>query len=900
MITLTQLLYNIIIFPLEKIIELNYLLFYRIFRNPAVSLLGISFSINLLTLPLYFCAEKWQRIERETQKRLSGKIAQIKKVFSGDTRYMILSTYYRQNHYHPVYALRSSFGLLIQIPFFIAAYSFLTRYDVLQGLSFFILNDLSRPDALIHGRFNLLPIIMTLINCASCMVYTKDFPVKEKIQLYGMAAVFLLLLYNSAAGLVIYWTMNNIFSLGKNILQRSTHAKKIIYFLICSAAIFLIVFALFFHRGVSSKRFIFICAVSTMFFIPLIAKLFALINRKIEATTSWAVAANIYKYFFIALSCLFLLSGVVIPVSLISSSVPEFSFIESYSSPFSLILTILAQAIGIFLFWPLCIYFIFPQKIRIYLTGFTLFLLFGTLINTFLFPGSYGFLTNTLILSDPGTWLSYIPLTLLNLVSIIALLALVIFLFGFQKGRNIIFSIAIITFVSLLSLGIVNSVLINREFRKLAALHNDENYIDSLTPIYNLSNDGRNVAIIMLDKAMSGFCPYIFEEKPELCGSWTGFTWYPNCVSFGGCTIYGLPSLLGGYAYTPLTIQQNPKSLTEKITEAILLIPRLFSDSGYKTVVTDAWYNLGGGPDLHAFDPYPEITGKNINAAYTGFWLREHPDVTVLSISNLLTDRLIKFSLFRTAPLILRQYIYDRGNWLTINNGDKQRAENKITHDVIGSYAALDLLPALTSIDSGSPGHLMIACNMLTHDAVYLQFPEYIPETDITDRGNGIFANIPEYHVNMAAYLLLGKWFDYLKENNVYDNTRIIIASDHGHGISIDPHSSILPDGSRLERFTPLLLIKDFNDNGSLIVDNSFMTHADIPLLAIDGIIHDPVNPFTGLPLINDKENGVTITNSIRNNVSKHKKNTFIIGKNEWLSVYDNIFVPENWERTEH
>ena len=37
---------------------------------------------------------------------------------------------------------------------------------------------------------------------------------------------------------------------------------------------------------------------------------------------------------------------------------------------------------------------------------------------------------------------------------------------------------------------------------------------------------------------------------------------------------------------------------------------------------------------------------------------------------------------------------------------------------------------------------------------------------------------VTHYQVNMAAFLKLGEWFDYLRENGVYDNTRIIIVSD--------------------------------------------------------------------------------------------------------------------------
>ena len=43
---------------------------------------------------------------------------------------------------------------------------------------------------------NLLPILMTLINVVSSAIYAKGFPLKTKIQLYGVALIFLVFLYN--------------------------------------------------------------------------------------------------------------------------------------------------------------------------------------------------------------------------------------------------------------------------------------------------------------------------------------------------------------------------------------------------------------------------------------------------------------------------------------------------------------------------------------------------------------------------------------------------------------------------------------------------------------------------------------------------------------------------------
>ena len=132
---------------------------------------------------------------------------------------MILSAYYRQNNYHPLYALRSLFALFIQIPFFIAAYQLLSELPALKETSFLFLKDLGSPDKLVtigSISLNILPVIMTVINIAASAVYTKGLELKEKLTLYLTAFLFLILLYNSPSGLVLYWTLNNIFSLFKN------------------------------------------------------------------------------------------------------------------------------------------------------------------------------------------------------------------------------------------------------------------------------------------------------------------------------------------------------------------------------------------------------------------------------------------------------------------------------------------------------------------------------------------------------------------------------------------------------------------------------------------------------------------------------------------------------------
>ena len=246
-----KILSTVIIYPLTQIIEFSYVFFYRFFKNPGISVIGVSLAVTLLCLPLYIVAERWQQVQRDTEAKLNPRADRIKKAFKGDEQYMMLNTYYKQNHYHPLMALRSSFGLLIQIPFFIAAYSFLSNMPALQGQSFLFIKDMGKPDALFKiGNFsvNILPIAMTLINIVAGAIYTKGFAVKEKVQIYGMALVFLVLLYTSPAGLVLYWTMNNVFSLVKNIFYKLKNPLKVLYGLLCVIVVMMDIYVIFFFN----------------------------------------------------------------------------------------------------------------------------------------------------------------------------------------------------------------------------------------------------------------------------------------------------------------------------------------------------------------------------------------------------------------------------------------------------------------------------------------------------------------------------------------------------------------------------------------------------------------------------------------------------------------------------
>jgi len=873
---MSNIIYTIFIFPIEQIIELCYVFVYRILNNPGLSIIGVSFAVSIFTLPLYFMAEKYQAAERNIQNKMKFMVDNIKAISSGDKRFMLLSAYYRQNNYHPLYSLRTSISLVILIPFFIAAYHFLSHLEIIRWFSLGPISDLGKPDSLLvigNNSINILPFIMTLINCASTYIYTKGLETREKIQLYGIAVIFLILLYNSPSGLVLYWTCNNLFSLSKNIIQKSKYSKNIIYIITIILLTPVCIYVLFFHDGVLSKRLILFFTVLFVLLIPLIKRYIHL--HPLQKAFS---SINVKKStFFLSLAGMFLLLGLVIPSSLIVSSVADFSYLDPYVSPLPYIGFTLLQCFG-FSLLAILIYMLFDKNIKYILTLTITFFLIIFFINSLTFPKEYGIMTSDLhfeIFPEDITFKSKI----LNLLIILLTSFIVFIIIKFNK-KILLFSIQIILIISFSSLGIYNLINISKD---LKINHNAK---PSAVNVFSLSKTGKNVIVILLDKAVSGYFPYALEEKPELKDSYNGFVFYPNTVAAGRYTIHGLPGVFGGYYYSAYEIHKRQNELQkEKIQEAVQVLPRIFASNDFNVNAENLPYI-----ENSIFDNISNITVTNNNDLFRNDFLKDF-NIKILEQFKILYHNFIRFSIFKTSPVFLHKIFYDHGEYLSINNSEYFFSKN-----TIDNYSYLFNLSMITDIKNDNSNHALILYNALPHSPTFLELPDYTPSNNIINKKEGLFSDESNYYVNMASFLLLAKWFDFLKENDAYNNTRIIIVSDHGNGlIEPLPNDIHLPHDRWLRYYNALLLVKDFNSKEELKTDYTFMTNADVPHIAAEGLINNLNNPFNGDELYIDKNNGYIITSSKNYSYNYMDKYKYVLNDNEWLHVHTNIFDPANW-----
>ena len=506
---------------------------------------------------------------------------------------------------------------------------------------------------------------------------------------------------------------------------------------------------------------------------------------------------------------------------------------------------------------------------------------------------------------------------LINLLLIIVAVAITLYLYV-KKPKLCIDLIVAIAAVSLV-VSFVNMIPVNRAYKEnVLKVQND-------FPRFTLSAGGKNVMIIMLDRAPGYLVPIVFEECPELYEQFDGFTYYPNTISYGSATNFASPALYGGYEYTPQNMNKRDNELlVDKHDEALKVMPVLFEENGYNVTVFDPSYaGYSWISDLSIYDEYENINSYYAEGYFDYFAENDSNGTSIDSfarINEIRNRNLFLYSITRISPLILFKTFYNEGLYnesVVVKSDDSSYLLNKeeFLNNMEGndsffldSCAELKALPEITVIDSSSDNNFFMMANRTTHSPIYLQEPNYLPvvnvdnsayDVDMVDRYtiDGVTMQmetekqLTHYHVNMAAYIQLGVWFDYLRENGVWDNTRIILVSDHGAGLE---QFGINCENFNMEAYMPLLMVKDFNATGFTVCED-FMTNGDTPTLATADIIEDPVNPFTKIPINSDfKENTQYIFYSQYWDVEVNNGYTFLPGV--WFALDGDPHSPDSWK----
>lgn len=918
--SLGEIIYRILIGPLELFFEEVFVIADRHVSNPAYAIIFLSLAMNFLVLPLYRRADAVQAEERDRENALAPWIKHIKKTFKGDERFMMLQAFYRENNYKPTDSLKGSISLLLEIPFFIAAYHFLSNLQTLRGVSFGPITDLGAPDALFSTgsvTLNILPILMTLINVISAAIYMKGFPLKSKIQMYGIAAVFLVFLYKSPAGLVFYWTLNNLFSLIKNIFYKIPNPEKVLKILASAVGAVLLVLAIIFHPMHSRRAQAVLIAGLLCLQIPLLKG-----NRSVKIGN--IDSGDAAKVFYASSVFMTILIGILIPSSVIGDSTEEFLSITSYYSPYWYIVSAFTIAFGTFIVWLTIFYRLASKEGKKWFSLLMAAFAAAAAVDYMFFGKNYGNLSSVLVFDKTPE--IHMKSMLINIAVIILLIIAIAFIY--IKKLPIIKAFSVAMCLALIVMSGINIINIQGALAESAPIIKAASENE---PEINLSKNGKNVIVIMMDRQIGHFIPFIMHEKPELKESFRGFTNYANSFSYGTFTNVGSPGLYGGYDYIPAAMnKRDDMKLADKHNEALKVMPKLFYDAGYDVTILDPTYaGYTWIPDLSIFDDMPEVK-KSITMGR--FSLDELHYVTTDETEKILRLRnFFLYGLFKTMPQIFQPSIYSNGTYNAPRIEDRKPHQEVINDKesegmndgFLRSYAVLSHLSDITKVNKTDKSEFIMMSNDLTHEPMLLQEPEFVPAEYVDnsaagpeythredDEGNVLVLEnqyvLTHYQTNVSAMLKLGEWLDDLKEKGVYDNTRIIIVSDHGRDIS-DSIVSILPytsdDGSDREMwsamFDSVLLVKDF-DSKEFTTNHDLISNADTPAKATEGIIKDPTNPYTGnkISRFTDQQEDPELIYTFDYQTDKNNGNKFLPA--EWFTVKNNFYDKENWKYLGH
>lgn len=199
-------------------------LFYKVLGNYGWAIVLLTILIRIPFIPLVNKSQKSMKKLQELQPRM----AEVREKFKKDPQRMQreMMDLYKKYKVNP---LGGCLPMLLQIPVFFALYKILMIAIELRGAPFMLwLKDLSAPDTLfghipawfpIIGGFAVgpLPILMgvTMI-IQQRMTPTSVDPAQNRIMMI-MPIVFTFLFLNFATGLVLYWLMNNIFSIAQQL-----------------------------------------------------------------------------------------------------------------------------------------------------------------------------------------------------------------------------------------------------------------------------------------------------------------------------------------------------------------------------------------------------------------------------------------------------------------------------------------------------------------------------------------------------------------------------------------------------------------------------------------------------------------------------------------------------------
>jgi YidC/Oxa1 family membrane protein insertase len=208
--------------PLSRLVFRFMLLVHHAIPNYGIVIILLSTLTKFLFWPL---TQKSFKSMREMQK-IQPAMAELREKYKNDAQKLnkAMMELYRERNVNP---LGGCLPMLLQMPVFIALFNVLrTTIELRQAPFALWIKDLSSPDVIAHMPFSLpfigstlslLPILMGIAMYIQQKMQASD--PKQAALNYMMPILFTFLFFRFPSGLVLYWLVNNVLTIGHQYLM---------------------------------------------------------------------------------------------------------------------------------------------------------------------------------------------------------------------------------------------------------------------------------------------------------------------------------------------------------------------------------------------------------------------------------------------------------------------------------------------------------------------------------------------------------------------------------------------------------------------------------------------------------------------------------------------------------
>lgn len=217
---------------LEIILKFGLENIYKVVKNWGVSIIIITIILKLLLFPI----TKKSLEGTQKMQKFQPKMKELQEKYKNDPQKLQMETakMYKEIGYNP---MSGCLPLVFQFFILFAMYNLFNNYFEFRGAAFIPgwIDDLSVGDHIGKSFSRGLPIlgwntvrILPVIYVISQLLFGKitgnggtaaagQSAAQMKMMMYGMPVVFFFLFYNAPSGLLLYWTVSNIFQLGQQL-----------------------------------------------------------------------------------------------------------------------------------------------------------------------------------------------------------------------------------------------------------------------------------------------------------------------------------------------------------------------------------------------------------------------------------------------------------------------------------------------------------------------------------------------------------------------------------------------------------------------------------------------------------------------------------------------------------